>query len=143
MQRQQRTKTHATTQGAAAPPARPKHVAALLALAGLAAVAGCGGGEPPADSPPGPEPARAELESRPAGQQFVGLGCVSCHGPEAPYHQNLKASINRPVDEVVRWILDPQAIKPGTEMPSFEGAIEPEEARRLAEWTQEYARTIP
>ncbi len=98
-----------------------------------------GGGQAAAKDPVA---RRAELEKSPTGVEFVELGCAGCHGVDAPYHLRLKQSLGRPLPEVVQWILDPQAERPGTEMPSYKGTIDEARARRLAEWVQEYARTI-
>lgn len=114
-------------------------VRSLLALLTPALLAGCGG---PPRGTEDPLARRAALERLPAGEQFVSLGCAGCHAPGAPFHDRLKASVGRPLEDVVEWILNPQEAKPGTEMPTYDGLIETEEARRLAAWVQDYARTI-
>jgi mono/diheme cytochrome c family protein len=115
----------------------------VLLFVALPLAAACGRPAPVADAPAeDPAARRAELERLPAGRQFVDLGCVGCHGPDAQHHQRLRQSLDRPLGDVVTWILDPQTTKPGTEMPAYKDMLDEAEARRLAEWVQQYARTI-
>jgi cytochrome c oxidase cbb3-type subunit 3 len=51
-----------------------RSLAAALALAGLALLTGCGGGEPAASPPPAP--------AATTGAQVFAQHCASCHGPE-------------------------------------------------------------
>lgn len=85
---------------------------------------------------------RERLLAQPAGKLFNDLGCAGCHGPEAPYHGQLRAAVHRPLSEVVEWIRDPQKQKPSTTMPSFAGAMTDDQMRQLASWVQSYARTV-
>ena len=72
-------------------------------------------------------------------RMFVSLGCQGCHGEGAPYHDEIGGALPKPDAEVASWILDPQAIKPGSTMPSFEGAIDRAQAEQLAKYVKQLA----
>ncbi|MBA3421848.1 MAG: c-type cytochrome [Thermoleophilaceae bacterium] len=110
-------------------------VAACLAGAGL--LGGCGGGSDPATK------ASAERGH----DLIVKNGCGSCHriggveranGDVGPSLEKFQANPriagrlpNNP-DEVVRWLLNPQAIDPTTVMPNL--GLTPEQARDIANY---------
>jgi mono/diheme cytochrome c family protein len=71
---------------------------------------------------------------------FVKLGCVSCHGDGAPYRDKIHAALVKSDADVARWILDPQQLKPGSAMPSFDGAIDRAQAEQLARYVKELAK---
>ncbi len=71
---------------------------------------------------------------------FVNLGCAACHGESAPYKDELKGALEKPDSDVAAWILDPQAIKPGSTMPSFQNAIDRSQAEGLAKYVKERVR---
>jgi cytochrome c len=113
---------------------RAAAVTACLAAAGL--LGACGG-------QPGPGKASAERGH----DLIVGNGCGSCHrisgverargdvGPSLTEFQQ-KPQIagrlaNKP-DEVVRWLLNPQAVDPTTLMPNL--GLTPEQARDIANY---------
>lgn len=73
-------------------------------------------------------------------QLFVSVGCVACHGPGAPYREQLKNAASKSDDDVAAWILDPQATKPGSIMPSFRQALERRQAEELARYVKGLAR---
>jgi len=79
-------------------------------------------------------------ESDSAAQLFVNVGCVACHGPGAPYRGKLSDAAHKPDAEVAAWILDPQARKPGSAMPSFEHALDRKQAEKLARYVKELGR---
>lgn len=71
-----------------------------------------------------------------------GLGCAACHGEGAPFRDRLKQSVGKPVAEVASWIRDPQAKKPGTQMPTFRDVLDEPRSLELAAWVQERAATM-
>ncbi len=112
--------------------------AALLLL--LAACACSRPAAPPAAPRPALDPAvYRQLIQEPGGQLFEQHGCVACHGPEGQYRDKLAGAPQRPDEDLVKWILDPQAFKPGTEMPAYEGTLSRDDARVLAAWVKRYA----
>jgi mono/diheme cytochrome c family protein len=70
------------------------------------------------------------------------LGCEACHGDGAPHRDRIRQCIGKPIDEVVRWILDPQVTRPGTQMPTFAGLIDDAHAQALARWVQQRATAL-
>jgi cytochrome c len=108
---------------------RGLRLAALLAvLTGVLWVAGCGGSgrNPPAEVPDG-NPARG----REAIQRY---GCGTCHG--IPGVRGADGTVGPPLDDfgrrsyiagqlpntgpnLQRWIMNPQAVEPGTAMPDL------------------------
>jgi len=71
---------------------------------------------------------------------FQRVGCVACHGPGAPYQDKIKAALDKSDDEVAAWILEPQATKPGSVMPSFRHALDQKQATELAKYVKDLAR---
>ena len=111
--------------------------ACALALALAAAAAGCGGGE-------GGVPGGSAERGR---QLIAENGCGSCHriagieqatGDVGPRLTDFRAKRriarrlpNNP-ESVVRWLLNPQAVKPNTLMPNLR--LTPEQARDIADY---------
>jgi mono/diheme cytochrome c family protein len=87
----------------------------------------------------GSAPRRAHVDDAPE-QLFSSLGCAGCHGEARPYRDQIRAALGKSDDDVASWILEPQALKPGTAMPSFAGAIDRAQARKLAAYVKELAR---
>lgn len=71
---------------------------------------------------------------------FVNLGCVACHGERGAHRDKLNAALNKADDEIATWILDPQAQKPGSAMPSFRGVIDRAQAEKLARYVKELVK---
>lgn len=78
-------------------------------------------------------------QETPPEQLFTQLGCMICHGPQGIYRDKIKQSIGKPVAETARWIRNPEAVKPGTQMPTFASLIDEPTSVALARWVQEYA----
>jgi hypothetical protein len=89
---------------------------------------------------PGGHPLRKVQANDPPERLFVDLGCVACHGESGPHRDKLQGALLRSESEVASWILDPQAIKPGSAMPSFAGTIDRTQAVQLARYVQELAK---
>ena len=89
---------------------------------------------------PGGHPLEKARSSDAPQTLFVNLGCAACHGERAPYKDKLKGALEKPDSDVAAWILDPQAIKPGSTMPSFRGAIDRSQAEGLAKYVKEVAK---
>lgn len=70
---------------------------------------------------------------------FVRVGCSTCHGTGAPFRDKLRGALGKSDAEVTAWILDPQALKPGSSMPSFEHALDRKQAERLAKYVKTLA----
>lgn len=126
---------------------------ALAITLGLTLLVACQ--SPPADPPPsgkaGSKPAKDSGPLPATGlaadgkQLFVTRGCVACHrAPGVPEAQgtigpNLAGLASRPKiagtldntsDNMLKWLMNPPAMKPGTAMPSI--GLGEEEARKLA-----------
>jgi mono/diheme cytochrome c family protein len=71
-----------------------------------------------------------------------GLGCVACHDEGAPFRDKLKQSVGEPVADVASWIRDPQAKKPGTQMPTFRDVLDEPRSLELAAWVQARAAAM-
>lgn len=82
-------------------------------------------------------------------------GCGSCHQiagipgatsqvapPLTSYHQRSYIAGNLPnnTDNLIRWIVDPQAIEPGTAMPDL--GVTPEEARHITAYLYNQPSTV-
>jgi len=67
---------------------------------------------------------------------FVKVGCVACHGSGAPHQDRLAGALGKSDDAVAAWILDPQATKPGSIMPSFAQTLDREQALGLASFVK-------
>lgn len=121
-------------------PRRARPLAWVLLVAAVLFVASCGGaqGEQRHAAIPGGD-AEAGRE------KIVQFGCVSCHavpgvpsvtrgvGPDLEGFEDqlyISGQIpNRP-EELIRWLLDPQALIPGTAMPS--SGLSEQDARDIA-----------
>lgn len=89
---------------------------------------------------PGGHPLKKATSNDPPEVLFVNLGCASCHGDTAPYKDKIVGAINKTDADVATWILDPQAQKPGSPMPAFQGAIDRPQAESLAHWVKDLAK---
>jgi mono/diheme cytochrome c family protein len=89
---------------------------------------------------PGGHPAQKTGAGDPPDQLFTSLGCAGCHGSERPYRDKIKGALEKSDDEVAAWILNPQALRPGSAMPSFAGAIDRAQAKKLAAYVKELAK---
>ncbi len=76
-------------------------------------------------------------------QLFSQLGCVGCHAEGAKYRAALKRSREKSTVEVARWIRNPEASAPGTQMPTYAALLDESQAMSLAAWVQQQAATIP
>jgi mono/diheme cytochrome c family protein len=93
----------------------------------------------PADAAP-----RTKAAAQAAPEQlFAQLGCVACHAEGARYRQMLKRSVEKPTEEVARWIRNPEATAPGTQMPTYAELIDETQAMNLATWVKAQAANIP
>jgi mono/diheme cytochrome c family protein len=70
---------------------------------------------------------------------FNDLGCSGCHGDDGIYRDEIKGAIGKPVDQVARWIRNAPSIKPDTDMPNFENAIDAPNSAALAAWVMDRA----
>jgi hypothetical protein len=70
---------------------------------------------------------------------FVSVGCVACHGENGPFRDKLRAALDKSDNDVASWILDPQKLKPGSPMPSFERSLDREQATKLAQYVKRIA----
>lgn len=89
---------------------------------------------------PGGHPLRKARPDDSPEQLFVNVGCAACHGEGAPFRDKLLGAVNKPDADVAAWILDPQASKPGSPMPSFQNALDRAQAERLAKYVKTLAR---
>ncbi|ADO72657.1 c-type cytochrome [Stigmatella aurantiaca] len=85
---------------------------------------------------------KANLQSGPE-KLFSDLGCALCHGADAKYRDRLKPAVGKPAVEVARWIRNPEATSPGTQMPTYHDLLTDEQALEMANWVQAYAAKIP
>jgi mono/diheme cytochrome c family protein len=88
---------------------------------------------PPIDHVIARPPAPSSIE--PA-RLFVDLGCATCHGPGAPFHDRLRRSLLQPVADVAAWIRNPQERRPGTQMPTYATVLDDRQSLLLAEWVK-------
>lgn len=89
---------------------------------------------------PGGHPLQKARAEDSAEVLFVNVGCASCHGKTGPYREKIAGALTKSDAEVASWILDPQATKPGSAMPSFQHALDREQAERLARYVKTIAR---
>jgi mono/diheme cytochrome c family protein len=89
---------------------------------------------------PGGHPLQRPRPDDPPEVLFVNVGCAACHGAAAPFRDKLAAATTKEDGDVASWILDPQVFKPGSPMPSFQGALDRPQAERLARYVKEIAR---
>jgi mono/diheme cytochrome c family protein len=73
---------------------------------------------------------------------WMQLGCPACHGEGAPFRDKLKQSLGKPTADVASWIRDPQAKKPGTQMPTFRDVLDEPRSLTLAAWVQSRAAAM-
>lgn len=78
-----------------------------------------------------PPPANA---TRTPEQLFFNLGCRACHGPGSSYASSIVNARARTAEEIARYILHPEKVRPGTMMPSYAGRMTQEEALSLGQW---------
>lgn len=71
---------------------------------------------------------------------FVSVGCAACHGENAPHRDRLRGARGKSEAAVASWILDPQAVKPGSIMPSFNGTLDRTQAEGLARYVMDLLR---
>ncbi|MDY7229628.1 cytochrome c [Hyalangium rubrum] len=86
--------------------------------------------------------AKASAQAAPE-QLFAQLGCVSCHAEGAKFRAMLKRSVSKPTVEVAQWIRNPEAVVPGTQMPTYAELIDESQSMSLAAWVQQQAVHIP
>ncbi len=95
----------------------------------------------PQPSPPGPSGATAPTATAPAAtapptpeQLWAKMGCRACHGPGSAYAPVIAQARSKPVEDIARWILNPEQVRPGSLMPSYARRLSQEEALALAGW---------
>lgn len=89
---------------------------------------------------PGGHPLEHAKPDDSAEQLFVKVGCASCHGDTGPYREKILGAEEKSDTEVTDWILNPQSTKPGSIMPSFQGALDRDQAERLAKYVKALAK---
>ena len=67
-------------------------------------------------------------------QLFFDLGCRACHGPGSSYASSIVQARARTAEEIARYILHPEKVRPKTMMPSYSGRMTQEEALSLGKW---------
>lgn len=85
---------------------------------------------------PGGAPLRRPSAGDPPELLFTSLGCVTCHGASSPHRDKLANAVSKPDEAVADWILDPQATRPGSIMPSFKSVLTRDEALALARYAK-------
>ncbi len=89
---------------------------------------------------PGGHPLEKPKSNDSAEVLFVSVGCASCHGDNGPFRDKIAGAADKSDEAVAAWILDPQATRPGTAMPSFAKTLDREQAERLARYVKELAK---
>ncbi|RKG89770.1 cytochrome c [Corallococcus terminator] len=84
---------------------------------------------PPAGGRPKVDPANSDPE-----KMFSALGCATCHAPGKAYEAKLQGAKGKPVEEVAKWIRNPEAFKPGTQMPTYATLVDENNALALAKY---------
>jgi mono/diheme cytochrome c family protein len=79
---------------------------------------------------------KAEPSATPE-QLFSSLGCEFCHGANRQFSGKLKNAVGKAPEDVAKWIRNPEAFKPGTQMPSYAELLNDGQALKLAEWVQQ------
>ena len=74
---------------------------------------------------------------------FRDLGCASCHGPGAPFHDRLRQTRDQPVAEIASWIRNPERVRPGTQMPTYAAVLDERRATVLAGWVKNESSKEP
>ena len=85
---------------------------------------------------PGGAPLQKPSANDPPELLFTNLGCITCHGPNGPHRDKLAGALPKSDDVVADWILDPQATKPGSAMPSFKTVLNHDQALGLARYVK-------
>jgi mono/diheme cytochrome c family protein len=62
------------------------------------------------------------------------MGCKACHGPGSAYGSILVRARGKPAEEIAKWILHPEQMRPGTLMPGYAKRLSQEQALALANW---------
>ncbi len=86
---------------------------------------------------------RVKVAQQAPEQLFSQLGCALCHGEGAKHRAMLKQARGKEASEVARWIRNPETIRPGTQMPTYEEVLDETQAMSLATWVQAQAANIP
>lgn len=89
---------------------------------------------------PGGHPLEKARAQDPPEVLFVNVGCASCHGESGPYREKLAGALGKSDADVASWILDPQSVKKGSPMPSFQHALSRPQAERLARYVKVIAQ---
>jgi mono/diheme cytochrome c family protein len=89
---------------------------------------------------PGGHPLQKAAPDEPAEVMFVNVGCASCHGESAPHRDAILGAAGKAEAVLTEWILDPQASKPGSMMPSFGAILDRAQAAALARYVKELAQ---
>jgi len=87
-----------------------------------------------------PRPALTVPQSASAGQRtYVQYGCAGCHGKDGVGSADLRlAGAHFPSDEqLIAWIKNPAAFKPGVKMPAWQGVIPEQDFAALAAYVRE------
>jgi len=115
-------------------------VGVSVALAAAVVVTGCGGGpgsQPPPQVPQGnPERGLEAIEARGCGSCHMIPGAANATGLVGPplIHWSrrgfIAGQLPNNADNLIRWIMDPQGVEPGTDMPDL--GISEAEARDIA-----------
>ncbi|AKF08239.1 c-type cytochrome [Sandaracinus amylolyticus] len=89
---------------------------------------------------PATQPVRTPRPGARAPEQlFVELGCPGCHAPGARYHAQLEQARGEDPEALARWIQHPEALQPGTPMPTYGALLSDADALALARWVSEGA----
>jgi cytochrome c oxidase subunit 2 len=91
-------------------------------------------------------PAAPATASAQQGQEVFNKSCIACHavggqgGPVAPNltafgdRTNVAGILEMTDENMANWIKDPQALKPGNEMPAFSGQLDDKQIAALVEY---------
>ncbi|MDB4938891.1 MAG: putative diheme cytochrome c-553 [Labilithrix sp.] len=71
---------------------------------------------------------------------FVSVGCAGCHGESGPHRDKILPAVGKSDAELASWILDPQATRPGSVMPSFQGTLDRAQAESLGRYVRDLAK---
>ena len=114
---------------------------ALAGLAGLVLLVGLGCNKK-SDTGSAPPPTGTTTQNTAAagsGAELYQQHCVKCHRPggkgkSAPDLSKLSSDPSRTAEWITEHIKDPKIHTPESRMPSFEGKLDPEQMRKLAEY---------
>ncbi|MEO8503429.1 MAG: cytochrome c [Acidobacteriota bacterium] len=87
-----------------------------------------------------PAPVRPVVADANEGKQiYLTYGCVGCHGKNGVGVADLRQAVaHYPTDsQLIAWIKNPQAIKPDTKMPAWEGVIPEDKFPALIAYVKE------